>query len=37
MEGCRDHVANFAIAVGDQDPIDQEFHQGPLLLECRLG
>ena len=35
--GCRDHVANFGIAVGDQDPIDQEFDQGPLLLECRLG
>ena len=35
--GCRDHVANFDLAVGDQDPIDQAFHQGPLLLACRLG
>jgi putative transposase len=34
---CRDHVANFDITISDQDSIDQEFHQGPLLLECCLG
>jgi putative transposase len=34
---CRDHVANFDITIGDQNSIDQEFHQGPLLLECCVG
>jgi putative transposase len=34
---CRDCIADFHITISDQDPIDQEFDQGPLLLECGLG
>jgi transposase-like protein len=34
---CRDCVADFHITISDQDPIDQEFDQDPLLLECGLG
>ena len=34
---CRDGAADFHITISDQDPIDQEFDQGPLLLECGLG
>src|SRR5262249_47919168 len=32
-----DSVPDFDIAIGDQDPVDQEFDQGPLLLECGLS
>ena len=33
----RHHVANLDLAVGDDHPVDQEFHQGPSLLEGGLG
>jgi transposase-like protein len=32
-----DSVADFDITIGDEDPIDQEFHQGPLLGKCSVG
>ena len=32
--GCRHHVADLHLAIGDDHPIDQEFHQSPFLLEC---
>ena len=32
-----DSVPDFDIAIGDEDPVDQEFDQGPLLLECSLS
>jgi hypothetical protein len=31
------HVADFHLAIGDDHPVDHELHQGPSLLECRLG
>ena len=34
---CRDYVADLHIPISNQDPIDQEFDQGPLLLACGLG
>ena len=33
----RDGVPDCHIASGDQNPINQEFHQGPLLRTCGLG
>ena len=30
-------VADFYLAVGDDHSVDQELHQGPSLLEGRLG
>ena len=32
-----DSVADFHVPIGHHDPINQEFHQGPFLRECRLG
>jgi hypothetical protein len=32
----RHHVADLHLAVGDDHAVDQELHQGPSLLECRL-
>ena len=32
--GGRHHVADLDLAIGDDHPIDQEFHQSPFLLEC---
>jgi len=37
VESCRDGIADFHITIGDQNPIDQEFNQGSLLLECGLS
>jgi hypothetical protein len=34
---CWDSVPDFDLAIGDQDPVNQEFDQGPLLLECGLS
>lgn len=34
---CWDGITDFHIAIGDQDAIDQEFDQGPLLFECGVG
>jgi hypothetical protein len=34
---CWDSVPDFDIAIGDQDTVDQEFDQGPLLLACGLS
>jgi hypothetical protein len=34
--GCRHHVADLDLAIGDDHPIDQEFHQSPFLLECGI-
>jgi transposase-like protein len=33
----RDGVADFHVTIRHEDPINQEFHQGPFLRECRLG
>jgi transposase len=33
----RDHVVNLHIRVGDDDAVNQEFHEAPLLLPGRLG
>jgi transposase-like protein len=33
----RNSVADFHVTIRHEDPINQEFHQGPLLRECRLG
>src|ERR687889_395215 len=33
----RHHVADLHLSVGDDHPVDQEFHYGPSLLECCLG
>jgi hypothetical protein len=33
----RNDVPNFHVAVGDQDAIDQECHQGALLLKCGVS
>src|SRR3712207_7748339 len=33
----RHHVADLHLAVGDDHAVDQEFDQGPSLLECGLG
>src|SRR3712207_8115479 len=33
----RHHVADLHFAIGDDHPVDQEFDQGPSLLEGRLG
>ena len=33
----RDDVPDFHVAVVDEDAIDQELHQGPLLRKCRLS
>jgi len=33
----RHHVADLHRAVGDDHAVDQELHQRPSLLECRLG
>ena len=33
----RHHVSDLDLAVGDDHPVDQEFHQGSLLLKRRLG
>ena len=31
------HVADLHLAVGDDHSVDQELHQGPSLIEGRLG
>src|SRR5215213_4441542 len=33
----RHHVADLHLALGGDHAVDQEFDQGPSLLECRLG
>jgi hypothetical protein len=33
----RHHVADLRLAIGDDHSVDQELHQGPPLLERRLG
>ena len=33
----RHHVADLHLAIGDDHSVDQELHQGPPLLERRLG
>jgi hypothetical protein len=33
----RHPVADLHLAIGDDHPVDQEFDEGPSLLECRLG
>ena len=33
----RDSVADFDVTIGHQDPINQEFHQGPLLFKRRVS
>ena len=33
----RDSVADFDVTIGHQDPINQEFHQSPLLFKCRVS
>jgi transposase-like protein len=30
-------VADFDVTIRHEDPINQEFHQGPLLRECGMG
>ena len=30
-------IPDFDLAIGDQDPVDQECDQGPLLLACGLS
>ena len=35
MDG--DGVADFHVTIGHQDPINQEFHQGPLLFKRRVS
>jgi putative transposase len=32
-----DGVADFHVTIGHQDPINQEFHQGPLLFKRRVS
>src|SRR5262245_41444967 len=32
-----DGIANFHVTIRHEDPINQEFHQGPFLCECGLG
>jgi transposase-like protein len=32
-----DGVADFHVTIRYEDPINQEFHQGPFLCECGLG
>jgi putative transposase len=32
-----DGIANFHVPIRHEDPINQEFHQGPFLCECGLG
>jgi hypothetical protein len=32
-----DSVADFSVAIGHQDPINQELHQGPLLRKRRVS
>jgi transposase-like protein len=33
----RDSVADFDVTIGHQDPINQEFHQSPLLFKRRVS
>src|SRR5215475_1942783 len=33
----RNSVADFHVTIRHEDSINQEFHQGPLLRDCRLG
>ena len=33
----RDHIANFDLLASHHHPVDQQFHQGPLLLTSGLG
>ena len=32
-----DDIADFHVTIGHQDPINQEFHQGPLLFKRRVS
>jgi transposase, IS6 family len=32
-----DSIVNFHVTIGHENPINQEFHQGPFLCECSLG